>query len=468
MNRQRFKTSNEGTGLIPVKLCLSSFLLSLLPFLFFSGCTPVSYPKENVEQAIREIAQEEYKLRDVKIEFAGTTLGVYLPIDQLFAADFKEAIMSGKVTNMENLFQPTDAAIDKVENMLLSMSRVMLSTDRKIECYYLQTTDIEKTGMELIFIGNIEDVKRVRFWDIPRSEYRKRVIHDIRLNRAALWHRPVRHFFRDLNTTNRKDIQTRYFPKTAEAKWAQEFFFRDTHGKATQTSRADWNILDLKSIPIQDNEIVVYAKVEAFSKNKKAPGFKPKILEYLFQISIKGDDEKVRRIIPMAYLDDKKMMPDFTFTREMVYQSLPNWEREFKTPDITVGDFLSMQLSRRLQTISATDERLYNTFTNIKLVFRYDPKPETHFLFHTLTPLRGTKQAAYSEGKGIDADILYLWDLAAREFVEVVHSYGFQDYQYLQFQMSQDEEPLRWNVSKDDLELFRNHKKDLKSILKVA
>ncbi|HOW58208.1 MAG TPA: hypothetical protein PLO78_00625 [Candidatus Omnitrophota bacterium] len=461
MESKNFKGTIPQQGMSPL------FFAIILPFLFLSlaGCSPVSYPQNQVQQAIQEITCKEYRICDVKVEFAGTTLGVFLPLDHLFAMDFKDAIMSGKVTNMENLFQPTEAAVNKVEDVLLSMSRVMLSTDKKIHLYYLQATDIEKTGMDLTFTGHIEDVKRVRFWDIPRSEYRKRVVHDIRLNRAALWHRPVRYFFRDLNVANRQDIQTRYFPNTAEAKWTPEFFFANPGGEVLQTGRAAWHILDLKSISIQDNEIVVYAKVRAVSKNLKVPEFPAQILEYLFQVEAKGDEEKIRRIIPMAYLDS---MLDFSFTREMVYESLPNWDTDFKTPDLTVGDFLALQLTRRMQIMASEDERLFNTFTNIKLVFRYEQKPEPYFSFNALASLKGMNQVPYSDQKGIHEDILYLWDLVAREFAGVVRSYNYQNYKYLQFQLAQlEEDLLLWNIRKDDLELFRRRQKSLKDILKL-
>ena len=428
----------------------------------------MTYPEARCKEALQEIALKEYKIPHIEVEFAGTTLGVFLPLDSLFAADLKTALMSGKVTDMESLFQPTEEAINKVEDILFSMSRVMLSTDKKFEFYFLQATDIEKSGMDLTFIGQIDDLKRVRFWDIPRSEYRKRIIHDLRMNRTALWHRPVRHFFKDLNEASVSDIQTRYFPNTVRAKWAREFFFTDTHGREIPKGRGAWTVLDVRSIPIQDNEIVVYAKVKVAPKDPKDPALKPQVTEYLFQISTANDTEKIRRIIPMAYLDDKTAMPDFTFTRSMVYESLPHWETEFKTPNITMGDFLAKQFTRRFQQSASEDERIYNTFANVKLVVRFEAEPKPHFVFNAAAPLRAEREITYSAAQGLHPDVLYFWSLVAREFVEVLRSYSFQDYQFLQFQLFQQEKLLTWDVSREDLELFRRHKKDLRSILKLS
>jgi len=439
----------------------------LLPAVL-SGCGSATYPEARCKEALQEIALKEYNIPHIEIEFVGTTLGVFLPLDQLFAADLKEALMSGKVTDMESLFQPTEEAIDKVEDILFSMSRIMLSTDKKIDFYYLQATDVEKSGMDLTFMGQIDDLKRVRFWDIPRSEYRKRIIHDLHMNRAALWHRPVRHFFKDLNEATVSDVQDRYFPNTDQAKWTGEFFFTDAHGRELPRGRAKWTILDLRSIPIQDHDIVVYAKAEVAAKDPAETSFRPKVMEYLFQVSTAGDTEKIRRIIPMAYLDDKAATPDFTFTREMVAKSLPNWEKEFKTPDITAGDFLSRQLTRRFQMIAAEDERISNTFASIKLVVRFEPRPQPSFLFDAVASLRNPKEVAYSLGQGIHEDVLYFWDRVAREFVEVLRSYSFKDYEFLKFQLSQGGKTLTWATTREDLELFRRHKKSLKDILVLS
>jgi hypothetical protein len=467
INAKTRRTLVAGCSLSVVrKRCLLLFLFLLLAGL--SGCGSATYPEARCKEALREIALKEYNIPHIEVEFSGTTLGVFLPLDKLFASDLKEALMSGQVTDMGSLFQPTEEAIDKVEDILFSMSRIMLSTDKKIDFYYLQATDVENSGMNLTFIGQIDDLKRVRFWDIPRSEYRKRIIHDLHMNRAAFWHRPVRHFFKDLNEAAVSDIQGRYFPNTAQAKWAGEFFFTDAGGSVVPRGRAKWTILDLRSIPIQDRDIVVYAKAEAAPKGPKDTGLKPRVMEYLFQISTAGDTEKIRRIIPMAYLDDKAAAPDFTFTRAMVAASLPNWETEFKTPNITAGDFLSRQFTRRFQAIAAEDERIANTFSNVKLVVRFEPEPKSCFLFTAAAPLQNPKEAVYSPKEGIHEDVLYFWDRMAREFVEVLRGYSFQDYKSLKFQLSQGGKALTWVATREDLELFRRHKRSLRDILVLS
>lgn len=443
-----------------------TFLINLIVGFILSSCTSASYPEARAKEALQEILSKEYNVYNAEIEFSGRTLGVFLPLEELFATDFKEAIMSGKVTNMENLFQPTEKAIDRVEDVLFSISRVMLSTDKKIDFYYLQATDVEKTGMELVFIGQIDDIKRVRFWDIPRSEYRKRIIHEIQLNRAVFSHKPVRQFFGDLNHDPLEKIQVRYFPHTDQKKWTREFFFQDALGYTAQTSRMQWKLLDIRSMPLQDNESMVYAKAGAQAKNP-ADGreFPPRTLEYLFHLKTDGEKEKIQRIIPLDYLNAQGADSGISFSKAMVHESLPNWDVEFRTPDLTMGDFLARQLTRRLRELTAQDERLYNTFSKVKVVFQYEEKPEPFFLFSAVAPLRERMQVSYVSGQGIHEDILYLWELAAREFVEVIRSYQFEDYRSLRFEMIQGEKPLVWTAAKNNLELFRRRKKKLEEIL---
>jgi hypothetical protein len=433
-----------------------------------SGCGPATYPEERCKEDLQKIAREEYGIPHIDVEFKGTTLGVFLPLDHLFAVDLKAALMSGKVTDMESLFQPSAEAIDKIEDILFSMSRVMLSTDKKINFYYLQATDVEKSGMDLTFIGQINDLKRVRFWDIPRSEYRKRIIHDLHMNRAAFWHRPVRHFFKDLNETPAEAIQNRYFPNTPQEKWAREFFFLDAQGSLLPRGRGEWTLLEMRSIPLQGDDVIVYAKADVAPKDPQNKEFEPRTSEYLFQISTAGDTETIQRVIPMDYLDEKTESTDLSFTRDVVMRSLPHWEKEFKTPDITMGDFLSRQFTRRFQSIAGEDERVYNTFASVKLIVRFEPDPQPHFIFNAIAPLRGVKETAYVPGRGLHEDVLYFWGRVAREFVDVLRSYGFQDYDFLEFQLFQDGKLLSWTASREDLELFRRRKKDLSSILHLS
>ena len=108
------------------------------------------------------------------------------------------------------------------------------------------------------------------------------------------------------------------------------------------------------------------------------------------------------------------------------------------------------------------------TFASVKLVTRFESQPPPCFVFNAAAPLRGVNETAYAPKRGLHEDVLYFWDRVAREFVEVLHSYSFQDYQSLQFQLFQGGKLLNWTATREDLELFRRHKKNLSSILQLS
>ncbi|HOE68313.1 MAG TPA: hypothetical protein PLH16_01465 [Candidatus Omnitrophota bacterium] len=448
----------QGTGPISPVASLSLFLFTVL---FLAGCTPASYRAEKVKEEIASIAEKEYGIRQCDVRINGTTLGVFLPLDQLFAMDFKEAILSGQVTDMEQLFQPTEKAIDRIEDMLFSMSRVMLSTDKKIDFYYLQAADTEKTGMEMMFLGASDDVKKVRFWDIPRSEYRKRLIYEIQLNRPILWHRPVRKFFADLNTMTRQELKPRYFKGQEDVKWMKEFYFEDATGYPLERAQASWEILDIRSLVLQDRQVVVYAKTRVTPKGAKIP---PETPEYLFHVSVDGEKEKITRIIPMAMMASAFDDPSFPMNRDMILKSLDRWDTEFNVPDMTTGEFLALQLTRRIQMLIGQDERIYNTFSGVKVMLKYEPSKPCHYSLYMTAPSKDIRQKVYSATGGINADVIYLWELAAREFADVLHGYGYKDWDYLMFFLSQTKS-YSWRASREDLELFRRKKKSLQDTL---
>ena len=99
-----------------------------------SGCSQ-TYPADRVKESIQEICRKEYGIDNIQVKIQGGTIGVYLPIKKLFAADFKEILSKkkGKVADMENFFQPAPEALDQVEDVLFSISRVLLSTDLKLQ-----------------------------------------------------------------------------------------------------------------------------------------------------------------------------------------------------------------------------------------------------------------------------------------------------------------------------------------------
>lgn len=143
---------------------LKIFFISLILISFLAGCSP-TYPKAKVAQSVLKICKEEYKL-DVQAKLIGKTIVVFLPLDELF--DRNMDILPG--------------VVEKIENVILSTSRVILSTDAKIDFYMVIVADTRTTAAELILVRYMEDVYKFMYTWITRDEYRKRVLWQVNFN----------------------------------------------------------------------------------------------------------------------------------------------------------------------------------------------------------------------------------------------------------------------------------------------
>ncbi len=429
----------------------------------FTGCSSglSSYPFERIKDSLAEICQKEYGIQELEVKIAGTTIGVFLPLKKLFAADFKEAAISGKIRNLETLFEPSPEALEKVEDVLFSISRVLLSTDRPFSFYVLQATDIEKTGLQLILTGFVDDIKRVRVWDISRNEYRKRVIHELKMNRAVKWHQPVRVFFKDLENLTSAEVQKKYFSGSLPEE-AVRTLFPKASSQRRESSSVQWEILDVRSTPIQKNEVVAFTKVRPKFKDGSAG----EELQFLFMLSIKEEEARLIRIIPFQFRDPSGMLRRVPLPPELqIDQNFDKWEREFPLEEVHLGPFLADQVSRRVQALVTSDERIQNTFREVKLSFSYrEEANQPHFSMNLEASLKDFNH--YSMHSLVyHEDMLYLLDIISREFVTVLRSYQFGDFEYLSLNVAH--EPSEWVLNRDALELFRRKKIDLQGLLSL-
>ena len=141
------------------------FLIFSLWSLVFGlqGCSP-TYPKEKFTESIIKLCKNEYKV-DIKVETVGKTIAIYVPLPNLI--DFT--------------FSVTKEAGEKINDIILAISRVALSTDAKFDFYCVIAHDIRVPEVQIVIIKSVDDVKRFLLNDISRGEYAKRMLIDIRL-----------------------------------------------------------------------------------------------------------------------------------------------------------------------------------------------------------------------------------------------------------------------------------------------
>lgn len=194
------------------------FLILLLGFQLsvLTGCGP-TYPKERLKESIIKICKKEYNL-DVKAETIGKTIAIYAPIENLI--DFTFAI--------------TAKASEEINDVILSVSRVALSTDAKFEFYCIIARDVRLPEVQIIIIKSVDDVKKFLLNDISRSEYGKRMLIDIRLNPQAQKERAIKEVFEKmgLDKTMQSQVVNDFFNAPPAALgdigyWNEKFYVKD-------------------------------------------------------------------------------------------------------------------------------------------------------------------------------------------------------------------------------------------------
>jgi hypothetical protein len=136
--------------------------------LLLIGCFPdeitPSYKEADIPVNIKKICLEEFKFNVVPIR-VGNTLWVYAPQPRLLHAEF------GK--NPEKIFD--EELLDKARNILSSISRVLLSSDKAPEFFVLVLSDIN-LGLDYSLTVSISDIKKSAAGGIPWNEANKRYV----------------------------------------------------------------------------------------------------------------------------------------------------------------------------------------------------------------------------------------------------------------------------------------------------
>lgn len=134
---------------------LIALLLTLAPW--WAGCRP-SYPVGSVEETIAKICQDEYRVK-VQVKAVGTTLGALVVAPNTLLKDLSFS----------------DQALNKIENVMLTTSRVTLSAQFPYEFFVITLRD-PILGVEVSFVRYIKDIRRLIMDDISRNDYFQRLL----------------------------------------------------------------------------------------------------------------------------------------------------------------------------------------------------------------------------------------------------------------------------------------------------
>lgn len=148
-------------------LTKSALLFVSLFSTLISGCTcPVepTYKGKEIPQIVKKICKEEYGL-EVTTQRTANTLWIYAPVEQILHKDY------GKDEN--KIFD--EKLVEKLRNLLLTIGRVLISSDNTPQFFALLVSDIN-LGIDYTISGNMLDIKKSYAGFIPEEEANRRYV----------------------------------------------------------------------------------------------------------------------------------------------------------------------------------------------------------------------------------------------------------------------------------------------------
>jgi len=155
---------------------------------------------------------------DVDVAVFGTTMGLYYPMEGLLDAGMGIS----------------EKAWDRISDLLLVASRIVLSTDANIQFYCVVTQDRRLPELQVVIIKYVDDVKRSMVRNISRNEAFKRTLFSINLTPQAEKERSVEQAFNRLGVDDgiRQKVLEEFF-RSPPAKlsdvgyWKGDFYLKD-------------------------------------------------------------------------------------------------------------------------------------------------------------------------------------------------------------------------------------------------
>gem|GEM_PF-6772696 len=145
-----------------MKRAIGLVLAAAMAGLMATGCKP-SYPKGSAEEAIVAICEKEYKVQ-VQVKTVGRTLGALVVSRNVLSKDLTL----------------TDAALNKIENAMLTTTRVTLSSEFRYDFFVITVMD-PATRVQVSFVRYLKDIRRLVMDDISRTEYFQRMLIDVKV-----------------------------------------------------------------------------------------------------------------------------------------------------------------------------------------------------------------------------------------------------------------------------------------------
>ncbi len=132
-------------------------LIILMPSLLTLSCGP-TYHKENIESSVEKLISKELGAESHS-QLVGRTLYVSLPI---------HGIMTDGLEISKNV-------IEQVENAMIALSRVALSSDADVQFIVIEALDVQ-WGVRMRILRKMQDLKDLFYWRISKPDFDERLV----------------------------------------------------------------------------------------------------------------------------------------------------------------------------------------------------------------------------------------------------------------------------------------------------
>ncbi len=150
------------------RLVRNLFLTGICVSLICGGCSP-TYPKEKLAETLVDVCEKEYNVQ-IQAKLIGKTIIIFIPLDELF--DLKLDILP--------------EAVEKIEDVILTTSRAIFSTDAQVDFYMIIAGDVKTTAAEVLLVRYMDDVYKFMHGWIKREDYSRRILWQINFNPKLL------------------------------------------------------------------------------------------------------------------------------------------------------------------------------------------------------------------------------------------------------------------------------------------
>jgi len=147
--------------------------LLIFPLIINFGCKS-SYPRDTIVKSVKDMAKKDYNL-DVDVILAGETLGIQFRIKN---------IMGEMVAEDQLLWK-------QMENLMMVLSRVVLSSDKSPQFIVLDIVDEDNPRLHFVLTRYVEDLHKVMSEGLSRTHFLDRLLMELVIGEKRLVFDPM-------------------------------------------------------------------------------------------------------------------------------------------------------------------------------------------------------------------------------------------------------------------------------------